>query len=87
MWKNGPLRVNIKQDFFNKLDEILLDIGRNSEIIIWRDFEIYVRVVRKIGKDDSWLFNLQFADDQVIVANDKEDIQYIIRKLMGTELW
>jgi len=25
---------------------------------------------------------IQFANDQVIIANDREDIEYIVRKLM-----
>lgn len=55
-------------------------------------FKIYIAMALKNWKrkvqgmgieiDDSCLFTLQFADDQVIVANDKEDVQYMMRKLI-----
>ncbi|XP_060525271.1 uncharacterized protein LOC132701406 [Cylas formicarius] len=55
-------------------------------------FKIYVvmalkklkRKVQGMGKeiDGGCLFTLQFADVQVIVANDKDDMQYMIRKLI-----
>ncbi|XP_030760238.1 uncharacterized protein LOC115885465, partial [Sitophilus oryzae] len=32
--------------------------------------------------DNECLFTLQFADDQIIVANDKDDMQYMLRKLI-----
>ncbi|XP_030746812.1 uncharacterized protein LOC115875485 [Sitophilus oryzae] len=32
--------------------------------------------------DNESLFTLQFADDQIIVANDKDDMQYMLRKLI-----
>ena len=30
------------------------------------------------------LYTLQFADDQVVLAGDKEDLEYKTRKLKGT---
>jgi hypothetical protein len=31
--------------------------------------------------ENTTLFTLQFADDQVVLAGDKEDLEYITRKL------
>ncbi|XP_030761326.1 uncharacterized protein LOC115886365 [Sitophilus oryzae] len=55
-------------------------------------FKIYVAVALKNWKrkirgmgieiDNECLFTLQFADDQIIVANDKDDMQYMLRKLI-----
>ena len=34
------------------------------------------------------MYTLQFADDQVVLAGDKEDLEYMARKLKGTyEKW
>lgn len=54
-------------------------------------FKIYVaralyqwkRKCKGMGIDigDTCLYTLQFADDQVIIANDKDDLQYMARKL------
>lgn len=32
--------------------------------------------------EDTYLYTLQFVDDQVLYANDKEDLQYMTRKLI-----
>jgi len=32
--------------------------------------------------EDTYLYTLQFADDQVLYANDKKDLQYMTRKLI-----
>lgn len=41
-----------------------------------------------IPLNDTNIYTLQFADDQVIIAGDKEDLQYMTRKLKETyEYW
>lgn len=43
------------------------------------------RKVRGMGiqlNDDMCLYTLQFADDQVVLANDKDDMEYMVRKLI-----
>lgn len=35
-----------------------------------------------IEVDDRWLFTTQFANDQVIKTNYKDNMQYMIHKLM-----
>lgn len=62
-------------------------------------FKVYVsRALRKWKKkcgpmgieldDNSYLYSLQFADDQVIMANDKDDLEYMARKLQEEyEIW
>lgn len=55
-------------------------------------FKIYVatalrnwkRKIRGIGieLDNECIYTLQFADDQVVIANDVEDMQYMMRKFM-----
>jgi len=54
-------------------------------------FKIYVaktlsqwkRKCRRMGVElgEAYLYILQFADDQVVVANDKNDLAYMTRKL------
>ncbi|XP_044749678.1 uncharacterized protein LOC123310275 [Coccinella septempunctata] len=41
-----------------------------------------------IPLNDTNIYTLQFADDQIIVARDKEDLEYMTRKLKETyEYW
>lgn len=55
-------------------------------------FKIYVAAALKgwkrkvngmgIELNNTCLYTLQFADDQVVIANDREDIEYMMRKLV-----
>ena len=37
---------------------------------------------------DTCVYTLQFADDQIIIANDKDDIEYMTKKLQEEyKLW
>jgi len=57
-------------------------------------FKIYVRKVLEEWKrkctgmgiplENTALHTLQFADDQVVLAGDKEDLEYMTRKLKET---
>jgi hypothetical protein len=38
--------------------------------------------LRELYFEEQYLYILQFADDQAVISNDKEDMEYIIRKLM-----
>ncbi len=41
-----------------------------------------------IPLENTTLCTLQFADDQVVLAGDKEDLEYMVRKLKETyEKW
>ena len=41
-----------------------------------------------IPLENTTLYTLQFSDDQVVLAGDKEDLEYITRKLKETyEKW
>jgi hypothetical protein len=41
-----------------------------------------------IPLENTTLYTLQFADDQAILAGDKEDLEYVTRKLKETyEKW
>ena len=46
---------------------------------------------RKMGipiTDDNTLYSLNFADDQVLIAQDEDDMIYMIKKLIEEyELW
>lgn len=35
-----------------------------------------------IEMNNKYIYILQFADDQVVIANDKDDMQYMMRKLI-----
>jgi hypothetical protein len=37
-----------------------------------------------IPLENTTLYTLQFADDQAVLAGDKEDLEYIARKLKET---
>ena len=61
-------------------------------------FKIYIRKAleewkRKcsgmgISLENTTLYTLQFADDQVVLVGDKEDLEYMTRKLKETyEKW
>ena len=42
----------------------------------------------RIPLENTTLYTLQFADDQVVLVGDKEDLEYMTRKLKGTyEKW
>jgi hypothetical protein len=42
----------------------------------------------RIPLDTITLYTIHFADDQVVLAGDKEDLEYMTRKLRGTyEKW
>ena len=55
-------------------------------------FKIYIARALRLWKQkwsgmdiqlrNSFLFTLQFADDQAVMANDKEDMEYMLRKLI-----
>lgn len=32
---------------------------------------------------DTYLYKLQFADNQVIITSDKDDLEYMVRKLQN----
>jgi len=37
--------------------------------------------------DDRILYTLHFADDQVVIAQDKEDLEYMTRKIQRSMYW
>lgn len=54
-------------------------IYRTGTLIQWK------RKCKRMGieiDEDTYLYTLQFADDQVLYANDKKDLQYMTRKLI-----
>ena len=60
------------------------------KIYIRKDLEERKRKCHGMGihLENTTLYTLQFADDQVVLAGDKEDLEYMTRKLKETyEKW
>ena len=61
----------------------------HNNTVIWN--KKYLRIGNRGGNVHNWEFKLQitkiiymlyFADNKVVLAHDKEDMEYIIRKLL-----
>jgi hypothetical protein len=78
------------------LSVLLRDYTRDAAFPL-HFFKIYIRKALEwkskchgmgVPSENITLYTLQFADDQVVLGRDKEDLEYMIRKLQETyEKW
>ena len=56
------------------------------KIYMWKALEEWKRKCSRMGipLENTTLYTLQFADDQVVLAGDKEDLEYMTHKLKET---
>lgn len=90
LYDNSTLRIKMGK-YLTKKFAVIKSL-RQEWCISSTLFKMYTSAALKMWKrkvhgmgmefNDGCLYTLQFADDQVVITNNKEDMEYVMRKLL-----